>query len=256
MLAFGLPLVAYLLALHFLLASLLIARTQLRGASRRLRVAVRQRTRELEQVNRELAELANLDPLTGLFNRRAFMQLAGARVQEAVAAGERCFVLMADLDHFKAINDRHGHAAGDMVLRGAARCIADAVRRGDLVRRLGGEEFAALVRGGSLDDARACGERILAAMRAMPVVPAAAGVTADGEPAVAEPASGATAPADPAPGPVACSIGIAEVAGTALERALRDADDALYRAKARGRARVEVAGDDRPAAPATPQTSG
>ena len=89
-----------------------------------------------------LCELSSRDPLTGLANRRQF-ELALAREVDRVArTGESAMVLMIDIDHFKKVNDNHGHAAGDLVLKAVALVLQDCIRPMDTVARFGGEEFA------------------------------------------------------------------------------------------------------------------
>lgn len=113
-----------------------------------------------ERALRDANRLATEDSLTGLLNRREFTR----RVEEMSAAlGERrndYAVLLLDLDHFKSINDTHGHMIGDEVLKAFARIVRHALREGDLVCRYGGEEFAALLPGATEDDALSVAERI------------------------------------------------------------------------------------------------
>ena len=93
----------------------------------------------------QLVDLSSRDALTGLANRRSF-ELALAREVDRVArSGESALVLMVDIDHFKRVNDSHGHAAGDLVIRAVGRALTDSVRPMDLVARLGGEEYAVLL---------------------------------------------------------------------------------------------------------------
>jgi diguanylate cyclase (GGDEF)-like protein len=92
-----------------------------------------------------LCELSSRDPLTGLVNRRSF-ELALARELDRVArSGESALVLMIDIDHFKLVNDHHGHASGDLVLQAVAKALAASVRPMDTVARFGGEEFAIIL---------------------------------------------------------------------------------------------------------------
>ena len=93
----------------------------------------------------QLVELSSRDALTGLANRRTF-ELALAREVDRVArSGEPALLLMVDIDHFKRVNDQHGHAAGDLVIRAVAQALTDSVRPMDLAARIGGEEFAVLL---------------------------------------------------------------------------------------------------------------
>lgn len=99
----------------------------------------------LQAVIDALCNLSSRDPLTGLANRRQF-ELALAREIDRVArAGEPALVLMADIDHFKAVNDTHGHAAGDLVIQSVAQSLNECVRPMDTVARVGGEEFAIIL---------------------------------------------------------------------------------------------------------------
>ena len=93
----------------------------------------------------QLVDLSSRDALTGLFNRRNF-ELALAREVDRVArSGESALLLMVDIDHFKRVNDTHGHAAGDLVIRAVGQALTDSVRPMDLVARIGGEEYAVLL---------------------------------------------------------------------------------------------------------------
>jgi diguanylate cyclase (GGDEF)-like protein len=167
----------------------------------------------------ELARLATTDPLTNVANRRRFFEVAAMETERALAVGGRIAVAMIDVDRFKAINDRHGHAVGDEVLRAVAARAAGSMRAGDTVGRLGGDEFALLLVGATLAEAVGVAERVTAAVAAVEVASR----------------GGAVCPT--------VSVGVAEVrAGEAdaVGAALAAADTALYDAKRRGRGRVEV----------------
>jgi diguanylate cyclase (GGDEF)-like protein len=169
-----------------------------------------------------LSQAATTDPLTGVANRRGFDLAAAAVVQDSRARGEPVAVIVFDLDRFKSINDRHGHPAGDAVLRRMGEVLRQDLRAGDIVARLGGEEFALLC--GGLDAAAA--ERVAERLRA------------DLRQGVPHPGGDGQA--------VTASAGVAMVAAeeapaTALDRALARADRALYAAKAAGRDQVVVA---------------
>ncbi len=118
------------------------------------------RTRELEQINRTLHRLATRDELTQTYNRRHFFELATRVLDGAPDLDSPLSLLMLDVDHFKAVNDRYGHVAGDRMLR----LIADACRRNlreqDIFGRYGGEEFAILLPGTAADNATKIAERI------------------------------------------------------------------------------------------------
>lgn len=162
-------------------------------------------------------KLAATDPLTGLYNRRyALPHLA--RLAERAEQSDRCFaVLILDLDRFKAINDAHGHGAGDAVLVEVARRLRDNLRAVDLVARIGGEEFLVALPDTDATAARAAAERLRRVIGATPI-----------------------AREGGAPLPVTVSIGIALGAADngSVAEILDAADAALYRAKHAGRNRV------------------
>ena len=162
---------------------------------------------------------AMTDPLTGLLNRRAFLQDAESLLQQQTARDRPIAVLLIDLDHFKSINDRFGHAVGDKVLQIFAKTTRGGLRQADLVGRLGGEEFTVVLADASLDNAYLVADRLRKAF-------AAGAAVVDGE------AIYATA-----------SIGVAVIIDPRqdLAKLITLADQALYLAKARGRNRVEVA---------------
>lgn len=162
---------------------------------------------------------AMTDPLTGLLNRRAFMQDAEALLQQQIGRDRPIGVLLIDLDHFKSINDRFGHAAGDTVLQIFAKTATANLRQADLVGRLGGEEFVVVLADASVDNAYLVADRLRNAFAVNAAV-------LDGV------ALHATA-----------SIGVSVIIDPAqdLAKLITLADQALYLAKARGRNRVEVA---------------
>jgi len=167
-----------------------------------------------------LARLARTDPLTGLFNRRAFTDEVERRLVRIRAGQGRGALVLIDLDNFKPINDRLGHAAGDEVLVAVAGHLTAAVRGPDLVARLGGDEFAVWFEGV---------DGTVAQARAMAIVNAAVTL----------------APSAAAIGvPLGLSVGIAVMDGrdgVSLVDLTRRADGALYAAKAAGKSRVEMA---------------
>ena len=162
---------------------------------------------------------AMLDPLTGLANRRAFLADAGQLAKRHSADPKPTAVLLIDLDHFKSINDRFGHAFGDRVLETFTQAARQSVRAPDLLGRLGGEEFAAVLYDTTREKAAAAAERIRLAF-------AQAAKQVDSRPV------GAT-----------LSIGVAYCEEAALDVAemLAQSDQALYFAKEHGRNRVEIA---------------
>ncbi|QOC23431.1 diguanylate cyclase [Wenzhouxiangella sp. AB-CW3] len=145
----------------------------LRRRGRLLEHMVRERTEQLKEVNRQLLDASLTDPLTGLRNRRFLVEqiphdIAGVdRVyrRKGKHANEDISFLMVDLDHFKQINDRYGHTAGDQVLSRFAQLLQAQVRDSDYVVRWGGEEFLIVARHSEGDQATACAERIMAAVR-------------------------------------------------------------------------------------------
>jgi diguanylate cyclase len=117
-----------------------------------------------------LVDMSSRDALTGLANRRSF-ELALAREIDRVArAGEPALLLALDIDHFKQVNDTHGHASGDVVLKAVAKALLDCVRPMDLVARVGGEEFAIVMPNCAPAFGQAVAERVRRRVEAMPVV--------------------------------------------------------------------------------------
>lgn len=124
------------------------------------------RLKEAEIAN---SRLANTDALTGALSRRNFLNLAEQELARATRYELPLMVLMLDLDHFKLINDQHGHAAGDAVLQGFVQTVTGVLRDSDLIGRIGGEEFAVLLPNTALDGGRALAQRIIDSVRASPV---------------------------------------------------------------------------------------
>ena len=127
-------------------------------------------TEKLRQSNVELRRLATTDPLTGLFNRRAFTEAMGGAIDSCCGANRQPLsVLMLDIDHFKSVNDTWGHSAGDAVIKAVSALIEKCVRGEDSVGRLGGEEFSVLLPGTPEQGARFVGERIRRTIEQMTV---------------------------------------------------------------------------------------
>lgn len=124
---------------------------------------------KLAEVMRELRLLATRDALTGLLNRRSFDTLLSAEIDRSRRLGHPLALVLLDLDHFKTINDTHGHPAGDAVLTAAARLLESEVRTIDRVARIGGEEFAVLLMETAADDGLSVAQRLVEAVRARPV---------------------------------------------------------------------------------------
>lgn len=113
----------------------------------------------------DLEHEASMDPLTGLLNRRMFFPMAEKVIDQAAVAGEAVSLIMIDIDHFKKVNDEHGHQAGDAVLKEVSRIICSQVREGDIVGRYGGEEFLILLPSTNPKEAKAAAGRICSAVR-------------------------------------------------------------------------------------------
>lgn len=162
-----------------------------------------------------LAREANTDPLTGLGNRRAFDK---ALARDATGGGKSCLALF-DLDHFKRINDVHGHATGDRILTLFAAVLRGTVRAGDVVARLGGEEFAVLLRDVDIDQAEVICERVRQRL-----------ADSEGRSTVGEIVRATV------------SVGLTPLTeGLPIDEAFRLADAALYRAKHNGRNQLSIA---------------
>jgi diguanylate cyclase len=123
----------------------------------------------LQAVIDGLCELSSRDPLTGLANRRHFELMLASEVDRVARAGEPALVLMIDIDHFKKVNDAHGHPAGDDVLRAVAHALHDCIRPMDTVARFGGEEFAMILPNCAPSFAQAVAERIRLRVQAMAI---------------------------------------------------------------------------------------
>ena len=122
--------------------------------------------REVEKKNDALLHLATRDPLTGCLNRRALFDKLDPLFVDARAGGELLCCIMTDIDHFKAFNDRMGHAVGDRVLQAVTRSLGSALRTGDLLCRYGGEEFCIILPGVDIEHACAIAERLRADVQA------------------------------------------------------------------------------------------
>jgi len=194
---------------------------QLAGGLESLNATLRAQVAENERLQDQLRAQALEDPLTGLHNRRYLQDAGAALLALAQRQREPLAAVVVDLDHFKRVNDRHGHDAGDRVLQGFARLARGALRASDLVCRSGGEEFVLLLPGADAAQARARLERLLGEFRTLMF---------DG---------GDTHFA------CAFSAGVAlPLPDESLERLLRRADVALYAAKAAGRAQVAIASEN------------
>ncbi|MBI5230821.1 MAG: GGDEF domain-containing protein [Coriobacteriales bacterium] len=172
----------------------------------------------LEAAQARLREQATRDPLTGLFNRRYLDDRWRSEVARSKRNGRPLSILLADLDHFKDVNDRGGHAAGDATLVAFATLLAESIRASDVPCRVGGDEFLALMIDSTPEDAAVCAERIREEFGSVEI------------------------PGVPVDCALGASFGIAELTAevTELDELIRIADRALYEVKGTGRNRVVI----------------
>lgn len=173
---------------------------------------------ERRNMEEALRDMASKDPLTGIYNRRSFMELGRQQLARSNRFGEPMSVVVLDVDHFKRVNDSYGHATGDDALRMVASACSSILREYDILGRLGGEEFVIVLPGTTPDESRVVAERLRRHIARMAI-----------------------------PGPegrfhMTASMGIAGVESMSdtLEKSIHRADLALYRAKREGRNRVVV----------------
>lgn len=174
-----------------------------------------------EQMMLELKHIAERDALTGVFNRRAFLTLLRKTAAQLERLHKPLSILLVDLDHFKRINDNAGHKTGDKALRHFIHIAQGCIREGDVIGRIGGEEFAIFLPTADLAEAHVVAQRLRGSLEAHPLAykHSRIGITA--------------------------SIGIAsKLPNESAEAALHRADKAMYRAKRNGRNRVETADDN------------
>jgi diguanylate cyclase (GGDEF)-like protein len=183
-----------------------------------------ERESELRSANEHLEQLALIDPLSGVANRRNFDETLARNWKEAIRHRRPLGLLMIDVDHFKLFNDRYGHVQGDACLRRVGKLLMNlACRPGDLPARYGGEEFAVLLPGASLAGARIVAERLRHAVEELCV-----------------------AHADAPLGQVSVSIGLASMVpslGDKAQSLIEAADEGLYAAKRTGRNAVVAHSD-------------
>jgi len=175
------------------------------------------------KLGRQIKETASKDGLTDIFNRRHFMEVGLAHLERALRTGGDSFIIIFDLDHFKRVNDTHGHQAGDEVLRETAKWVKKAVRPYDVLGRYGGEEFIILMADINKEDVLKAAERIRQDVCKEPVAFEGKEI------------------------PVSASFGVAFAAPhNDMHAAIKYADEALYQAKAGGRNQVVFYGDGKP----------
>ncbi len=205
-------------ALRSLLRRVGLAEQRLEAAERDMENQAAANREKAEDIER-LRFLANTDPLTGLLNRRAFLEAAERQLAYGRRYSRGLALVVADIDHFKAVNDRHGHAAGDMAIREVAARLQQAARDTDLVARFGGEEFVVLLMESDVAAALTYAERVRGMIMASRIS------IGDGQ-------------------DIGLTISLGCTALTAEDRDVQDAidraDGALYSAKAAGRNRVRV----------------
>jgi diguanylate cyclase (GGDEF)-like protein len=190
--------------------------SQLRAHGRELEVRVQERTEQLRTANAQLERLAVTDALTGLLNHRALFDLLKREIERAHRHRRELAVIIFDIDHFKIVNDRYGHAAGDAVLRQVATIAEQAIRSTDTIARYGGEEFVLIAPETDKASALELAERMRDALRSAEIR------------------------IDDLSLQVSASFGVAMLHSNDKEpeQVFRRADEALYAAEASGRNRV------------------
>ncbi len=196
------------------------AHAELTRVNQALEQRVAERTQALEHANQRLINLAHTDSLTGIWNRRYFLDAARSAIDASARHGRPLCLLMIDADHFKAINDQHGHGAGDQALLSLTCAVQADLRSGDLLARFGGEEFIALLTDTPLPEALHVAERWRAAVASLRIPHD--GLSRDG-PHIS----------------LTVSIGVAQWRPALdLNQLVRMVDERLYAAKTAGRNRV------------------
>jgi diguanylate cyclase len=219
-------------SVHAIIAELARETTRMHSATEAVHEKLESRAREVEHLTQQLEQAkteALLDPLTGLKNRRGF-ELAVRELTVSGSPFKGAALVLADIDHFKQINDKHGHLLGDKILRAIGQTLQTNIKGRDIAARPGGDEFAILLQQTPLSGARALAEQIRAAVAAGRI---------------------RRSDSKEQPGTVTLSIGVAEGGSDdTLESMLARADAALYAAKRAGRNRVAVDGNEPSAAAA------
>jgi diguanylate cyclase (GGDEF)-like protein len=174
---------------------------------------------DLEEAKVQLNYLATIDPLTNTFNRRHFLELSERKIKRSQTSNGHASFLLFDLDHFKKINDEHGHIIGDQVLHGIAQICTKHLRPDDVLGRFGGEEFVILLPETKLEDAKNIAERLRLLIAETPIGTDIGSIN------------------------TTISIGVAikeKTATMSIDQLLSRADRAMYRAKQAGRNRVII----------------
>ncbi|MGM0594802.1 MAG: diguanylate cyclase, partial [Pseudomonadota bacterium] len=206
--------------ISFLLLELLLL-WSVRWVTRQLEATITERTVELDRANARLSELAQTDELTGLHNRRHFMALLEAEIKRSHRSGHPLTLAMADLDHFKQVNDRFGHTVGDHALQAVAGTLRQGSRQYDIVGRYGGEELTIVLPGLDLEEARRVLERLRQQVAALTLE------SGEGEPVS-----------------LTISMGVAPLRpGMNADELIDQADKLLYCAKEQGRNRLCLPAD-------------
>ena len=204
--------------LHFTFAVILLVATSVLAIRMGgLRARLSERKVELQQALATIRQLAQVDELTRLSNRRHIVEVLGVEHARCVRAGQPLSVVLIDLDHFKAVNDHHGHAAGDAVLREFAEVLRGGLRESDFAGRWGGEEFLVVLPQIRAGVAAVLIDRLRDAVVQMPFDHVLPGLR------------------------ISFSAGASEVAaGESTQQAIERADQAMYLAKEAGRGRTRV----------------
>jgi diguanylate cyclase (GGDEF)-like protein len=182
------------------------------------RLELEREIQERRQLEAQLRRMATTDGLTGALNRAGFLALARSELEREHTSGRGTALMMIDVDHFKSINDRYGHAGGDLALKQLVMLLGGRTRRSDLLGRLGGEEFAIMLPDIAPEEAARMAERLVTNVAETPVLTGTGSID------------------------MTVSIGLAIVtrSDTSIDQILARADAALYRAKGGGRNRVET----------------
>ena len=180
--------------------------------NQRISKQLEQRNQQLDELNRQVNAVAIHDQLTGLYNRHFIVNQLERQFGSFRRYGNACSIIMADIDHFKQVNDRYGHSVGDEVLAAFSRLVESTVRQDDLIGRYGGEEFLLILPMTNLAAASLLAQRIRARLAAVPLIE------------------------QPVMLVVTASFGVAQLTkGESIDKWLQRSDQAMYRAKEHGR---------------------